>query len=151
MGWVVLAGVCTGVVCLLYALYLHQQGTQAASWPATEATITHISIKHTGVTGGGTEETRRKWFLPVIRYRYRVGARDYESERILAGEIHPMLHEGALEIVRPYKEGMKVQARYDPRSPGYAVLEARADSGALTVYVVVGILALAGAVWLKLG
>lgn len=128
MGWVILAGVSAGVVCLLYALYLHQQGTQAASWPATEATITHVSIKHTGLTGGGNDGMRRNWFLPVVRYRYRVGARDYESERIVPGEV-----------------------ANDPRNPAYAVLEARADSGAITTYALTGIIALVGAVWLKFG
>lgn len=151
MGWVVLMAVCAGLGCLLYALYLYQHAAQAGSWPVTEATITHISIKHTGRSGGGTEETRRDWFLPVVRYRYRIRAREYESERIVPGEMHPMQHEGALDILRPYKEGMTVQARYDPRNPGYAVLEARVDSGAITTYVGVGIVALVGAVWLKLG
>jgi hypothetical protein len=149
---VALVALVLAIVFIGYALLLYLRATETISWPKAEATITHVSIKLTAMTGHGTvggNDMRMEYYLPVIEYTYAVGSRTYKGSRLFPGEIHPMQHGKALELVEPYKEGAKVQASYDRANPGYAVLETRADSGALTVYAVLGVLSLIFAMWWK--
>lgn len=64
----------------------------------------------------------------TVRYRYAVGAKTYESDRIAFADAGHTMRLLAQQIVAKYPVGAKVDVFYNPKRPSNAVLEA--DSGA---------------------
>jgi Protein of unknown function (DUF3592) len=71
-------------------------------------------------------------YVPNIRYRYRVGGRDYFSNRRKWGwdTIYAM-QEWAAERLAPYPVGKPVVVYYNPTAPQEAVLEPTSGRGTL--------------------
>jgi len=128
-----------GFASLGYSMQARGKAARARSWPRVEGTVVSVAVKHTGSTGGsGADESRRDWFLPAIEYTYTVRARAFRGNRIVLGEMQPMSHDGALELLKPYREGAVVRVFYDPRNPCDSVLEARVNSFAANLYAWLG-------------
>jgi hypothetical protein len=100
------------VVAQGYSIWRAYKQTGASrSWPTTEGTIVESYLDPSG-------RERRPDRSSMIRYRYRVGDRDYEGDRV-------QLPTWLLSPRRPvagYPVGRRVDVHYDPQDPGNAVL-----------------------------
>ncbi len=90
---------------------------EARGWPQTTATILDARIERR--MGAGPRSTGASY--PVVRYRYRVGDREYIGHRIGWAE-GGSTHEWARSIIREYRPGATVPVYYDPRDPSQALL-----------------------------
>jgi hypothetical protein len=82
-------------------------------WPSTEAEIFQSTIR--------SEQTRYgRLYLPVVRYRYRVGPTIFEGKRIAFGGLLKTTRR--LQVVR-YQVGQTIRVSYCPTKPWLAVLE----------------------------
>lgn len=61
----------------------------------------------------------------IVRYRYRVGGRNYESDRIKIGGQTSMTRAFADAVVAKYPVGAHVDVHYDPHDPENVALEPR--------------------------
>lgn len=127
-----------GLLSIGYAAHAYHRASRARSWPRAEGSIVQVSIKFDKRTVGEAGEQSRDWYLPDIQYTYRVGGRSFAGNRIVIGELQSMPHENALEMVKPYRDGMKVRVYVDPSDPAYAVLEARTDLSSTFLYGSIG-------------
>jgi hypothetical protein len=66
-----------------------------------------------------------KTFTATVRYRYNVGGRDYEGDRLSYGFADSAFHtrDGAEELTVACATGRLVDVYYDPRDPNASVLE----------------------------
>jgi Protein of unknown function (DUF3592) len=106
----------------------------SARWPTVTGTITVSEVVEQIHTEEDDKEIRDVTeYLPNIRYKYRVGGRDYFSDRRKWGmdTIYAM-REWAEEKLAPFPVGAPVQVYYDPADPASAVLEPKSGRGTLT-------------------
>jgi len=113
-------------------------GHASEKWPTTKGSIELSQL------GTGTKRQRvgpdRRYYYPQIRYRYRVGMREYVSERISANSVFIL---GARDlsdfksdpaearaVVARYPGGSTVRVFYDPDDPRDALLEPGPTSSA---------------------
>ena len=113
-------------------------GSASEKWPTTNGSIDLSQLV------SGTRRQRlgpvKHYYYPQIRYRYRVGEREYLSERINADSVFIL---GARDItdfkadpsdaqgiLRRYPGGATVRVFYDPHNPGDALLEPGPTSNA---------------------
>ena len=131
------------------ALYVVQfrQGLRADAskkWPKAQATVIASALE---------PAPERRWrYRAAIQYRYRVGAKDYQSERIFWGG-----NEGRKRhmesVVAAYPAGGSMRIYYDPQNPSEAVIDPTQHTGsrATVVYamamITIGLFAFVGGVY----
>ena len=87
---------------------------------------------------GGYTGTTFRWDA-LVRYRYHVGGKDYEADRVSFGNLTILGWQRIAERVHEkYPLGTKVSVRVCPTNPLLAVLES-GPSVALYGYLVVGV------------
>jgi hypothetical protein len=90
----------------------------AQSWPSTSGTvlISTVQSKRTG---------RSRSTYPVVVYQYQVGGRDYQGQRIKAGEqfLNVRVAGQAQATVARYPSGANVTVYYNPQNPAESALE----------------------------
>ena len=139
-----------GLLSIGYSAYSYHRATQSRSWPRAEGTVTQASVKHAQTTHDpGEPNSRQEWYLPDIQYTYSVRGRSYSGSRILIGEITAMPHEAVLQLIRSYRDGMKVRVYYDPARPAFSVLETRTDNMTIVLYAAIGAALLAAVVYAR--
>ena len=130
------------------ALYVFQfrQGLRATAskrWPVSSGTITSSALE---------KSPAGRWrYRAAVQYRYRVGGKEYQSDRIFWGG-----NEGRqrhmVSVIAAYPEDSKVPVRYDPQNPAEAVLDPAQNIGSrpLVLYamamIALGLFALTGGV-----
>lgn len=88
---------------------------QARSWPAVPAVVEHSQVRtHSG-------DDSNTYSIEVV-YRYRVGGREYTSDRYDFMTGSSSGYEGKAEIVERYSPGTETLAYVDPDDPWEAVL-----------------------------
>jgi Protein of unknown function (DUF3592) len=115
------AGVCllifTGQLFNLFRM--RSQMRAAASWDVVEGVITVSQVdqpsSHVSDDQGDAS--------PVIRYRYNVGGKDLESDRIMPGGTPLMTRVLALQQAARYPVGARVGIYVDPRDSSNVLLE----------------------------
>jgi hypothetical protein len=106
----------------LYVVQFRQGLRAAASrkWPASSGTVTASTLEQ-------SPDNKRR-FRAAVQYRYRVGEKDYQSNRIFwggsEGRQKPMA-----SVVASYPAGRKVKVFYDPQNPAEAVVDPVRNSG----------------------
>jgi hypothetical protein len=139
-----------GLLSIGYSAYSYLRAAQSRSWPRAEGMVTQVSVKHAQSTQNpGAPNSSEEWYLPEIQYTYTVRGRSYTGNRIRIGEITAMPHEAVLQLVRPYRDGMKVRVYYDPSTPAFSVLETRTDNMTTIRYAAIGIALLAAVVYAR--
>jgi hypothetical protein len=143
-----------GVIALAVGVILYvvqfRQGLRADAskrWPKVAATIVASALEPS------PEHKRR--YRAAIQYRYRVGGKDYQSDRIFWGG-----NEGRKRhmesVVATYSDGASVAVHYDPQNPAEAVIDPTQHTGsrATVVYamamITIGLFALIGGVYAML-
>jgi hypothetical protein len=94
-----------------------RRAAESAHWPIAEGNVIAASMQ----VIGGSDQSR---FRPLIQYAYRVGGRDYCSNRIQWGALTDLpSRSAAAKVVGHYQTGKPVKVYYDPRQPRVAVLQ----------------------------
>jgi hypothetical protein len=145
---VVLIGFGVIAIAIGVALYVLQfrQGLRANAsklWPTSSGTVIASSLE---------KSPDGRWrYRAVLRYRYRVGGKEYLSDRIFWGG-----NEGRQRhmesVIAAYPQGASVTVRYDPQNPAEAILDPGQNIGSrpLVLYamamIALGLFALTGGV-----
>jgi hypothetical protein len=140
-----------GVIALavgvtLYVVQLRQglRADASKKWPKAEAIVLTSALEPS------PEHKRR--YRAAIQYRYRVGRKDYQSDRIFWGG-----NEGRRRhmesVVSAYPAGASMGIRYDPQNPAEAVIDPTQHTGskATVVYamamITIGLFAFGGGIY----
>ncbi|MFI5014415.1 MAG: DUF3592 domain-containing protein [Hyphomicrobiales bacterium] len=124
------------VANLAYAVWkARRQASSSRHWPTVQGDIiaSEAKVPKTHTSDDDTDCS------VAIRYRYRVGAKDYEGSNIHAGPSPDTTRRSAEELAAKYPVGSRVEVHYRPDRPATAVLEPK-DTGnfvALVVFLVV--------------
>ena len=136
-GWVVLALLGVLLAMLVASMPPYVREMRSAKWPIVSGIIVDSHASSAKV--GHSHE-----FALEIRYQYRVGGRQFTGSSI---DFQPRdcLHswEYAERMLTRYPAGKSVVVSYDPRNPGFAVLEASITSERQSLfYLGIGFIAL---------
>jgi hypothetical protein len=106
-------------------LYVTQfrQGLRAQAsrqWPTSSGTITASTLEK-------SLDSKRR-YRAAVRYRYRVGGKDYESNRVFWGG-NEGREKSMASVVGFYPAGRKVKVFYDPQNPAEAVIDPIQNAG----------------------
>ncbi|HEX8654017.1 MAG TPA: DUF3592 domain-containing protein [Allosphingosinicella sp.] len=136
--FVLLLGVATAVYGWLghsKALALKQA---AGRWAIAPATILATDVRV--VRRGGAA-----YWVPLVHYRFAVGARQYEGQRLRFGFIGTQTRAAAERMIAGYAPGSTAMLRYDPHDPQESVLDPNHVTSNMLVCAVGGaVLALIG-------
>jgi hypothetical protein len=146
---VVLIGFGVIVFAIGLLLYISQlrQGLRADAskrWPTTSATIVSSALEL-------SPDSRRR-YRAAVQYRYRVGGKDYESNRVFWGGGEGRQKHMA-SVVATYPAGNRVKVYCDPQNPAEAVLDPTQNAGSkpLVLYAMglmtLGLFSFTGAVY----
>lgn len=89
-------------------------------WPIVQGEILSTGVRRSGGSGGGARLHR-----PLVRYRYAVGDRSYESSAIEHGMETSGGEGWARGVIARYPVGATVDVRYDPADPARSALSVR--------------------------
>jgi hypothetical protein len=134
-----------GSAFLLYIAVLKHRVRKAMSWPSVSGEVTGTDISEECSAPGG-----RSCFKPVIRYRYTVKGRSYESERYFFGrQASASISARAEKHVSRYPVGSEVTVYYNPRDPASACLERGVEKTGFVmkfgfVLIIIGLIFLIG-------
>ena len=131
------------------AVYVIQfrQGLRADAskkWPTRPGTIVSSALER-------LPDNKRR-YRAAVQYRYRVGGKGYESNRIFWGG-NEGRQKHMTSVVAAYPAGGEVRVKYDPQNPAEAVLDPTQNTGSrsLVIYAMgmisLGLFAFAGGVY----
>jgi hypothetical protein len=102
-----------------YGIWRARRQTGQA-WPTVPGTVLESTLERHGISGDR--------YAAVVRYRYRVGEKDYTSNRIRAGGRQVVPRASAQALADKYPLGARVRVHHDPERPAHAVLEPGRDA-----------------------
>lgn len=114
-GGAVFLAIAAGALAVVGSYFLESRTVAARPLAEGRVTVSELASRP-GIKG-------RTYWTPVVRYRYPVEGRDYESDRIHLGGWNLTDRESAEAEVARFPVGSVVKALYDPATPGDAVLE----------------------------
>ena len=143
---VIAAMVALGTASILFGLWRHQRRAEAAvisaGWAIADGTILSVEVNHVRSSDSPDD------YIPRVRYSYRVGLKQYESDRLRAGGRTVFHHEPpARAAIANYRAGSVVRVRYDPERHERSVLETVPAPSDLRGWVICGIFLLASATY----
>ena len=110
-----------GIFLVIYGVYEIKGSQESRNWPSAQGTIVYSGV-HDFTTRDSNHRTKTS-YSPKISYRYRVGRREYTSERFHFGVGESGgSRESAQKVIAGYPSGKKVQVYYNPEDPRYGVL-----------------------------
>jgi hypothetical protein len=134
-----------GLGLLYYARSVSAKAQQSLSWPSTEGVISHSAVlQQMQQTSSSANDASYK---ADVAYRYKVRGRDYSSARITLADFSSSAGR-AQGIVNQYPDGAPVAVYYNPVDPSDAVLERGGTSGIRVLYIIGGVFAAAGVLFL---
>ncbi|WP_035665387.1 DUF3592 domain-containing protein [Bradyrhizobium sp. Ec3.3] len=115
------AGICTLMFggMLFNLLRLRGRIQAATSWIAVEGVIIASDVKAPSAYVSDDLDDA----TPLVRYRYRVGGREFESDRTRIGGTAMTTRTLAMRQAAQYPVGAVVDVHVDPKDPGNAVLD----------------------------
>jgi|GEM_PF-3895251 len=149
-----LAALLIGLALFAYTGYSAYKSVAAQSWSRTSGTITESRTKRTRSRSYSRSRSRsRSRTSAVIRYKYRVGGKSYEKNRLSFGGFNYFsvnfgkdFKTGFYKSLEKYPKGKSVVVYYNPNRPGDSVLETHLQPGFYLLLLAAG--ALTGfAVW----
>jgi hypothetical protein len=105
-----------GFAILGYSLWNARRSTQAAGWPTTPGTVTHLAIEEKSDSEGGTT------YKVNVRYTYTVDGVGYEGDQLAFGYVASSGREAHDEIHSKLKNARQIAVRYDPSDPAVSCL-----------------------------
>jgi hypothetical protein len=134
-----------GLGMLRYARGVSAKAQESLSWPSSEGVISHSAVL--ARMRQTSNSTNAPTYQADVAYRYKVRGRDYSSARITLADFSSTGGR-AQGIVDRYPDGAPVTVHYNPVDPSDAVLEQGGTSGIAILYVIGGIFAVAGLLFL---
>ncbi len=138
-----LIAVVIGVV--LYVVQFRQglKADASTKWPTATGRIASSSL----------EKSDGIWrYRAAMQYSYRVGTKEYRSNRIFWGG-NEGRHKHMASVVATYPAGSRVRVHYDPQNPAEAVIDPIQNTGSrpLVLYAMgmatLGLFALTGGIY----
>jgi Protein of unknown function (DUF3592) len=111
----------TGMIMYLVHGYQRAKIGPSRFWPSVVGTIVSSALEQ-------PNPRHTKIYSVAVRYRYQVGGKDHESNRVFWGP-NEGPREKMAEIVAAYPAGRDVWVQHDPRKPDEAVLEPEKNTG----------------------
>jgi uncharacterized protein DUF3592 len=137
------AGVCLlNFSSLLFRLFrLRGETRTAGKWSRVDGIIiaSEIDLPPSHTSDDETDTT------PIIRYRYRIGGKDLEGDRVRIGGARMTTRLLAMQQVARYPLGAHVDVYVNPKNPKRALIEPRAQNdivGTIVFAVIFGVIAL---------
>lgn len=130
MTWIaVILGV-VGLGTILWGFVRMLRAGLSRRWPAVPGTI--ISSRVTQREGSRSEGSGPPptLYRPEVKYRYAVGGRTYEGERVTLDDVETSNEGFARRVVERYRPGAQVSVHHAPADPERAVLEPGVHAGA---------------------
>jgi len=116
-------GVLASAIGLVMYVAQFRQGLRADAskkWPTRSATITASALEQ-------LPQNKRR-YRAAVRYSYRVGSKEYQSERIFWGGNEGRKRHMA-SVVEAYPNGSRVPVHVDPQNPAEAVIDPTQHTG----------------------
>ncbi len=98
---------------------------RSKTWPSVVGTITSSALERSSPKGAS--------YIAAVRYSYRVGGTDYQSNRVFWGTQEGREQDMAA-IVASYPAGKDVWVQHDPADPANAVLQPDKAIGLKTLF-----------------
>lgn len=117
--------VAVGVAIILYGAKVQREGERTRRWPVVQGVVLESGVlDRIAKSADATVEYRVH-----VRYRYKVGGRDYEGTRVALGPSR-VFHDHAAAAARAarYRVDARIMVRHDPDDPESAILEAGAQN-----------------------
>jgi Protein of unknown function (DUF3592) len=136
----------TGMI--MYLVHGHQRSNISTSkyWPSVVGTVVASALEQ-------RNPKNKKMYAAAVRYSYRVGGKDYQSDRIFWAPNEGSEQQMA-EIVAAYPVGKDIWVQHDRKDPAKAVLEPDKNTGLApairyyaTAMMALGLLALWGGLY----
>lgn len=124
------------VVNLVYGLWkLRQQTAASRGWATVKGKIVASDTK----VPATHDDDDQADVSVAVRYHYRVGATDYENDRVKFGGRKRLTRMAAAELTAKYPLGRSVTVHFDPAHPAKSALELKATDGfvGLAVFLIV--------------
>jgi hypothetical protein len=109
----------TGIVLYMIQGWQRVQIAPSRYWPSVVGTITASALEK-------SEGDRH--YCAAVHYSYRVGAKNYECDRLFWGPNEGTEQQMA-DIVAAYPAGRDVWVQHDPKNPANAILEPGRNTG----------------------
>jgi hypothetical protein len=120
---------CGGMGALLGAGILSIKTLLAMRWPTAPGVVVATRIDSSSDSEGTS-------YSPVVVYQYQVGERAYQNDLLAFGaKNYSGGYGGAERTIRKYPVGAGVRVFYNPGNPQKSVLEVRAASGPLLIFL----------------
>ena len=126
VGWLLVA-------CLIRALWrLARDESARRVWSMTQGkiTVSKADASPTHPTHGDAADTG-----VILRYRYRVGGKDYEGDGAQIGGKSRAMGLLAKALLKKFPEGRDVDVYYDPMEPSHSALEPKGKGSATPIVV----------------
>jgi len=127
----------------IYALWkMVGDKSSTRHWSVTRGkiTISRVGVSATHPSGRDPADAGA-----VMRYHYRVGAKDYEGDGLRTGAKSRTMGLLAKALIKKYPEGRKIDIYYDPADPAKSALEKKGKGNpAVTIVFLVVFGAIAG-------
>lgn len=111
-------------ISALLAILGSLQALQMREWPSVEGmVVTSKAVFSTRVVAG--RQKAKSFWTPEVRYRYTVGIREYESDRLTNVLIRgsQASDRKVAETLARYPAGTKILVRYRPDRPEQSIVE----------------------------
>jgi hypothetical protein len=113
----------SGIGLLAYLGGLKHKARRAMSWQSARGEVMESGITEECASPSG------HCFKPVIRYRYAVRGRTYESDRLYVGRQAFSSNRNRVEkLIAKYPANSEVNVYYDPEDPKTACLARKLDN-----------------------
>jgi hypothetical protein len=131
---------------VLYVIQFRQglRADASKKWPTAPGTVVSSALEQS------PDHKRR--YRAAMQYRYRVGGKDYQSNRIFWGG-NEGRQKHMTSVVASYPAGAQVPVYYDPQNPAEAVIDPAQNAGSrpLVLYALgmmtLGLFAFTGGVY----
>jgi hypothetical protein len=118
-----------GLAFVVFAQADKTRGEESAGWPTTRGEVLESKVVRSSGQPS-SEPGGPGWrYCAVVRYKYRVDGRDFESERVHGATVWRSDDSEAKDTVGRYPKGGGVDVHYDPARPSVAVLETGSTPG----------------------
>lgn len=136
--------IAAGIAVLLFGLSLYgllhmrSRMKHARTWDKVAGVITASGVDQPAAHVSDDQNDA----TPVIRYRYRVGGRDFESDKVNVGGLAMTTRVLATRMAARYPVGARVDVYVDPATPTEALLEPAAPENFAAIVVFTTVFAL---------
>lgn len=113
-----LVGLSLGLTGVVFFGRLIMRSLLARSWPTVEGVVTSVVTRKAG--------RRLTGLQCIVTYEYVIGAQRHSASQLWFGDTFDISHATAEVVQRRFREGQRLEVRYQPSNPSRATIDARA-------------------------